>query len=186
LSTAETVAKPTNLAALAKQDLDKFYNSLIRQKSTIQLWDSKSGELLRTIPSNEFSFGCGKYSPDGQMLVVAETPDSIVLFDARTLQEKHRWSTRSRLISDLAISPNGEWLVTAGNHNLQLWETTTGRLLYTFNPSPLFSATKIEFSHDGTMLAAAELSDDAQRTLVAIYDVFRGNAGNDSPQPDAK
>jgi WD40 repeat protein len=178
IATEDTVPKPADLSQLSKPELDKFYNAFIREKSTIQIWDAQTGELRRNIRSQEFSFGHAAYSGDGGVLAVAQNPDDVVLFDSQTCEEKLRWSTRNRILQDLAISPNGEWLATAGRRNVQLWELKSGKLLYTFTPTPLFGPWTLEFSHDGSMLATGEFTDEPNPSHtgdIGLYDVLRGN-----------
>lgn len=77
------------------------------------------------------------------------------------------WKADPLLCKDLAFSPSGETLATAGRDGMvRLWESRTGRALGEFR-SALTDSPGLSFTPDGTRLAAATGSD------IRIWDVAR-------------
>ncbi|KAF3937059.1 Beta-TrCP [Dactylella cylindrospora] len=129
--------------------------------STIGLWDTATGTLLRTLalycPVHDVSF-----SPDGERLASAMFDGSIQLLDAQTLlsSDSDCQSRQSRQISitSLTFSPKNNILAAVqSDHSIRFVDTATSEevRLHTGHNSAINSAV---FSTCSTLLATA--SDD--------------------------
>jgi WD40 repeat protein len=142
-----------------------------------QLYDAVTGKLLRrftlpTIPKeynqayNQFTVAISR---DGKQVAAAENKVSRTVFvwDADTGVRLASIPQRS-YVWDLAFSPNGRMLVTAGGNYLQggprrrlggipgdvtLWDIATGKMIREFDGSR-FCNWAVDFSLDGRFIAA--------------------------------
>jgi|SRR5579871_984078 len=70
---------------------------------------------------------------------------------------------------DLGYSPNGNYIATAGEKGLKLWDAVTGKLLYT-RAGKTLGVQHLAFSPDSTRLAAISGGD------LTLYDTVTGRA----------
>jgi len=62
----------------------------------------------------------------GRELVIAQTPDDIVVVDARSASVLYRLAS---VIEDFAVSPGGDMLVTCGDYGITVWDAISGSQL---------------------------------------------------------
>jgi WD40 repeat protein len=153
---------------------------------TVKLWDTTSGEEIRTLRDRAGLLEHLAYSPDGRTLASPHRDlRTVTLWDTATGKELRTLHCASPLLAGLAYSPDGRILAVNGHGQVQLWDTITGQELRTLRwhagqISVLADFRGIAFSPDGRILAAtsADLS-------VQLWDVgtgkdvraFRGHTG---------
>lgn len=133
----------------------------------IELWDMETGEKLSTLREDTEEIQLPnrvthdnrvlavEFSPDGTLLATGDR-DSINLWnttgDAAPITLQKHISYPDECV--LAFSPDGKKLASGSNDKtVQLWDTTTGKLLTTF-AGHLSSVDQLAFSPDGTTLAS--------------------------------
>ena len=139
-------------------------------KSTISLWDWKTGELRHTLTDQHtgqvgdlLSYrGSIEFSPDGQKLLIISVssfidPD-IKLWDVNTGKLLHTLTGHTGKYFNVVFSPDGQKLLIASwhysnepTHNINLWDVNSGELLHTFTGD--MGGLKAVFSADGQTLA---------------------------------
>nr|VFJ63282.1 MAG: WD40 repeat [Candidatus Kentron sp. FW] len=118
----------------------------VSDDKTIRIWDTGSGELLRTLrgqtgAGQEGKLYAGALSPDGRWLAVSgylsdEVVDSprreevIRIIDLNNNEITRILGGHTRSISTLAFSPNGQYLLS-GSHDdtARLWDAKTGKTI---------------------------------------------------------
>ena len=130
----------------------------------IKLWDTHTGQLLKTLNCQEGVFSLA-YSPDGKTLASGcGIGDSIAinLWDVHTgqLLKTLKGHNDSYAIASIAYSPDGKMLAGA-NHatdkstiTVRLWDAHTGQLLNTLN-GPEHGVTSVAFALDGKLSVGA-------------------------------
>jgi WD40 repeat protein len=147
----------------------------------VKVWGASSGKELLTLPRAaagrkmpDYATGHDHsghkqtvytvaWSPDGSALVSAGHDRSVILWDARTGQQRDVWR---RVGERAAWSPDGQRLASAGqNGAVRIWSTPSPGDCPTLMPSPTGRATGLAWSPDGTRLAAT-FGDKALRTVL--------------------
>lgn len=130
---------------------------------------------------------CPIFSPDGQFLLFVEGKEVFVkeLQDGGMLEQI---GTEDRLISEVALSPDGKCVAVAGDGFLSLWNLKERRRLYMaeLRPAvevsrPPVSVSDVAFSPDGRLVAVCveymvrnSLQFDARRRSLLLFDAPSG------------
>ena len=127
------------------------------QTRGVQFWNPATGAEIAHLKAEGWIQSV-VFSPDGKFLISGSASGTINAWDVATRKNAATLalSTERPDIHSLAISPNGKMLVSASYHvgfsafggersKIQLWDTGTGKLLYTFlsqvmNMSVVFGA----------------------------------------------
>jgi serine/threonine protein kinase/WD40 repeat protein/tetratricopeptide (TPR) repeat protein len=95
-------------------------------------------------------------SADGGTVAQAVYDDGAFVFSVEH-PLRRRWLRRQRDVRYVAVSPNGQWVVTSSHDNfngMRLWEAATGRPVHDF-PNVPKTVDRPVFSPDGEWLAVA-------------------------------
>lgn len=136
---------------------------------SIQLWNTATGSLEKTLESYWGSFACIAFSSDNKTLAL--TPhevNEIQLWDiTRNHQQTHE--RHDEQVESIAFSPDGKILAsTSQDHTIQLWDITGSRQqTLKVHHTEVISIT---FSPDGKILASGTSTGD-----VWLWDIATGN-----------
>ena len=152
--------------------------------STIVLWETSTGNQIRTLRGHTASVYSVSFSPDGKTIASgSSSPDNTIrLWETSTGRFLRTLTGHTSNVSDVSFSPDGKTIVSAGHDwTIRLWEASTG--------SPIRVLTghrnvvyNVSFSPDGQMIASAS-SDSTVRlweastggiiyTLIGTQNVF--------------
>lgn len=119
--------------------------------STIKVWDIKTGKEIRTLKGHSDTIESLAISSDGNTLVSGAWDTTIKLWDIKTgkllrtfgkpirklqLSSLPKNPPSGTIITDagspttIAISPDGNTIVSASNSNIQLWDIKTGQQIH--------------------------------------------------------
>jgi WD40 repeat protein len=139
---------------------------------TIELWNSASGQLLRTLTGPTGDVMSVAFSPDGHSLASGSVDKTVKLWDAVTGQQLRKLTGHTNYVESVAFSPDGRTLASGDwDKTVKLWDAVTGRLQRTLtgHTSVVYS---VAFSPDGRTLASGsadktiELRDPASGKLL--------------------
>ncbi len=88
----------------------------------IDLWDTTTWELARTVKSKKNRYSNLAFSPDGRLLAVGASNNQIQLWDVDTLAPVGQLDGGLGRIEAVAFSPDGELLASGSSDGgVQLW-----------------------------------------------------------------
>jgi WD40 repeat protein len=127
---------------------------------TVKIWDSSTGELVRTLGDHRKAVCDIAFGPDARYLASADDDGAVSVQNVKSGQTAHSFRTRGGAAS-VAFRPDGRWLAAGdgvafdreGSH-ITLWDLDTGEAVHTLPTEGIVS--RLAFSPDGTRLAAAE------------------------------
>ena len=140
---------------------------------TIKLWDLRTGRLIRTLTGHSNWVLSVAISPDGQMIVSSSMDGTIKLWNLRTGQ-------LIRTLTGLAVSADGQTLVTREGNTIKLWNLVTGELLDSLSSSGRVGS--LTLSPDGQLLANRLGSGSAYLNRVELWNLRTGQLVRTLPE----
>ncbi len=141
--------------------------------ATLQIWSTESGNLLRELPATpkrEFAQSKQHWlalSADGKTLawVGEDNACPIHEVDVESGEERHQLAQHDKGTRQIAMSPNGQWLLSASGGGLvQIWDLKTGRLAHQWPGKEDLFLPMAAFSPDSQKLVLTR-SGHATRVL---------------------
>jgi WD40 repeat protein len=122
--------------------------------SAIRLWNTRTGEIVRTIPLPGYAFSVA-FAPDGKTLAVgvpwAPGHNRLRLFDPATGSERILQRGHQDLIQDVRFLSGGRTIATISvDKTLRRWQTVDGKETDIFS----FSKIPVAVAADGSLVAA--------------------------------
>jgi WD40 repeat protein len=147
------------------------------------LWDSETGELLRTFKGHHGYLASVAFSPDGKSILTGSHDGTSILWDAmtgdrlRTFEKTERGSLWDELfhggrhypVNSVAFSPDGNSILTGWGNRAILWDATTGETVHKLEGHTDF-VTSVAFSHDGERVLTGSCQGNA-----ILWDASNGN-----------
>lgn len=137
----------------------------VSNDTTVKVWDSRSGELLQTIQSQDSSFSAVAFSPNGKTLALSSCY-RIIIWDEqssvplRTLECPAPFNPMASY--SVAFSPDGKRLAsTSSDTTIKLWDSQSGKLLLIFRGHQ-HVVHEVSFSLDRNRLMSASLDSTAR------------------------
>ncbi len=132
----------------------------------IKLWDTRTGERVRTLEGHSHTVGCVAFSPNGDVLASGGGwyDDTVRLWNTRTGEEDRILEGHTRGVNSIAFSPDGGRLASANSTSIRLWDIRTGEHLRTL----VHGVALFAFSPDGKTLAVGGAE------AIEIWDAHSG------------
>ncbi len=132
---------------------------------TVQLLDSTSGRLVRTLPGGHQGVQTIAFDRSGKRIATGNWDGTTIVWDAASGRSLQTFTGHSGIVESVAFSPDGTLLATAGEDTTaKLWDVKTGKRLLTLS-GHTFALTGVAFSPDGTRLATSS-GDGTVRVYV--------------------
>ena len=140
-------------------------NPRLSRFGELKLWETHTGEQVRTLEGHLHTVGSVAFSPDGDVLASGGGwyDDTVRFWDTRTGEEVRILEGHTG-VDSIAFSPYGVKLATASSGSVRLWDTRTWEQLRTL----VHTVGNFAFSPDGKTLAV----DGAE--AIEIWDAHSG------------
>lgn len=130
-------------------------------RSTICLWDTRTGAIVRLFSGHTQAVRSVAFSPDGTKIASGSSDGTIRLWSTATGETLHKpLTTGTGRIFSVAFSPDGKYLVSgSAGDTMHLWDVHTG-LLQKWDSSreKADKPQAVTFSPDGTKIATGSAS----------------------------
>jgi WD40 repeat protein len=137
--------------------------------STIQLWDVKTGRLIRSFTGHTGHVPVIVFSPDGKTLAGGSPDQTVKLWEVSSGRFIRAFTGHRDSVYSVAFSPNGKTLAS-GSHDqtVKLWDVSSGRLIRSFEGHKSY-VHAVAFSPDGKTLASGSYDH-----TLKLWDVSSG------------
>ncbi|WP_416212377.1 WD40 repeat domain-containing protein [Nostoc sp. DedQUE09] len=161
LNTVHNVAAPNTLGGHANSvngvsfSPDGKMLASASDDHTVKLWDTSTGQEIKTLIGHTNWIWGVSFSPDGKMLASASKDKTVKLWDTSIGKERKTLTGHTNEVNRNSFSPDGKMLASASkDKTVKLWDTSIGKERKT-----LTGHTKevwgVSFSPDGKILASA-------------------------------
>ena len=137
-----------------------------RSIHTIKIWDTSSGELVRSIPCSGV-IGTASFSLDGSRIACnyAEGPEirGIKIWNTANGSEIRTLVGYTDIVRFIRYSPDGRRILAVSNHEIKIWNAENGQTIRTIN------------GNGETVFANAVYSPDGRH--IAIFGNYKENVG---------
>lgn len=98
----------------------------------LQLWDSTSGEVVRSFTHNKW-VRCCAFSPDGKYILGGYTEGTLILWDVQTGQAVKTFPGDERDVWGCVFSRDGNRILSSAgyDHTLRYWDVESGECIHT-------------------------------------------------------
>jgi WD40 repeat protein len=136
---------------------------------TLRLWDTETGEELRTLNGHDLAVYGVVWSRDGRMLASGSADSTIRLWDAETGKVLRTLKGHDLAVYSVKWSPVEQTLASGSSDStIQLWDAETGKVLRTFvgHSTAVYS---VAWSPDGLSLASGSVD-----STIRLWDAETG------------
>lgn len=135
--------------------------------NTARLWDSQTGQAIRTFTGHTDSVQTAVFSPDGNSVLSASLDQTVRVWNTQTGAALRTLTGHTAAVMMANFSPDGKYIITGSRDDtVRLWDAQTGESLHTFTGHTGDVMTAY-FSLDGKTIVSASLDYTARLWDVA-------------------
>jgi WD40 repeat protein/uncharacterized caspase-like protein len=144
----------------------------------IKLWNIATGQELQTLPGSQLGVDSVAFSPDGKLLAVGNSDNTVVLWDSSNREQVRVLRGHVSAIAAVALSGDDKVLASAlaagiagitRNDPIKIWDPITGQLVRSLLSQK--DGRSIGLSYDGTTLISGSSSNS-----ISLWNVSQAEA----------
>jgi len=156
-------------------------------QTSIYLWDSKTGEKLRTLEGHEGAISAVAFSPDGNFFASGGRDKRINIWNTSNWQIDRTLVGHSEAITDIAFNANCNILISSSlnEKTVNLWVLNSGKLIKTLDfgfimPNPSTNALAVVRRGEVSLyeINTGELLDTIKDQDIAVSGLAYSSDGN--------
>lgn len=168
---ADIIYNTSNLLSFITVSPDS--RTILVNYDTLKVFDITSGSFLYNVLSKSRNILQAKYSPDGKWIVGADDKKSLLVFDAQTGKEIHRFDIHSSPIKSIKFSNDGKILQTLSFAETIRWVLPGWKMILKMSAKiagneDIYSDDPLFFTGDEKLIISGELTPDKKK--VAVWD----------------
>lgn len=137
---------------------------------TLRVWDLKTGRQESALPPMSGALPT-RFLPDGRCMAMYAYRDSVIVMSSQTGEPYMAMTQPTGDMADVAFSPDGTRLVSAGNDNVvTLWDTKSGKVI-SKSKGHSYYIFSVAYSPDGKYLVSG-----SRDKTVKLWDAHTGRA----------
>jgi len=144
----------------------------------VKLWNAKTGQDQQTLEGSQLGVDSVAFSPDGKLLAVGNSDNTVVLWDSLKNQKLRVLKGHVSAISSVAVSGDDKVLASAlaagvagiaRDDTIKIWDPVTGQLVRSLTGK--YSGHSIGLSSDGATLVSGSAGSS-----VSLWNVSQSEA----------
>ena len=122
----------------------------------MRVWDTNTGQLLRTLQGHTNTVNAVALSRDGQRIVSGSSDSTVRVWDANTGQLLRTLQGHTRAVNTVALSRDGQRIVSGSDdESVRVWDANTGQLLRTLQ-GHTEGVCRVAISRDGQRIVSRD------------------------------
>ena len=134
---------------------------------TVKLWETSSGNEIRTLAGHSSQVNDIRFTPDGKSLLSADWDHTVKVWDVYSGKIVNDFTGHQHTVSSVACDANGNAYSAGAEGEGQVWNIRTGDVRYKFKVAPGQFGPSLDVSPDGKYLA---VGNDNGRILILKAD----------------
>ena len=122
------------------------------EDTQVRIWDASTYENRLICKGHSQRVNMVAWSPDGRYIASSSDDNTLRVWDATTAQSLSGYGSSSKGVGSLAWSPDSKRIVKVADDMLQIWDTTTAKMLFADSAAHVSS---VAWSPDGKYIAGA-------------------------------
>ena len=128
------------------------------RRGIVGLWDAGTGKQIRLLRGHEDQIHDARFSPDGKTIASSARDGTARTWNVETgAQIAVHQQQGGSYVDTVSFSPDGKWVMSAGNGWVEIWNATTG---------DVHSSTRIGPEDEGAFTTFARFSPDGKAIVV--------------------
>lgn len=130
---------------------------------TVKLWETSTGNEVRTLAGHASEITDIHFTPDGKYLLSSNWDHTVKVWEILTGRMIRDFTTHQRMVKSVTVDEKGTVFSAGAEREGYAWDMNTGDVKYTFRVDPGQYGPSLDLSPDGKYLA---VGNDNGRILI--------------------
>jgi|GEM_PF-2632253 len=151
--------------------------------TVVKIWQTESGNLLKTLGGFSGNVNMVTFSPDGLLLAACSQDGTVKIWRVSDGYELHKLFGHNQSVNSISFSKDGRYIVSgSSDRSVKIWLAGDGTLVKTLNGHTA-PVTSVSFSPDGDLIASSSTQEENQIKIWRMSDTSFARNCADSSSP---